>query len=200
MRVIEQNSLGLDVAYIRLDKSYTLADDRPITSPEDAISAVAEVLKELDREVVCMVTLKTDGTPINASVVSVGTIDAAVVYPREVMKMSVLSNASNIILLHNHPSGGALPSIHDIQLTDRIKQCCDLMGIGFMDHIIIGAMSKEWFSFKAKQMIKPFDLKFTTDIADLELNKESTTTKSPELLDPIEIAAEQQQVYKSIHR
>ena len=200
MRVIEQNSLGLDVAYIKLDKSYTLAEDRPIRSPDDAVAAIAEALKELDREVVCMVTLKTDNTPINASVISVGTLDAAVVYPREVMKMSILSNATKIMLFHNHPSGGALPSIQDIQLTDRIKQCCDLMDITFLDHIIIGAMSKEWFSFNEKGMIKPFGLKYAKNINDINLNDKHTKDNVIELANPVELVAEEQKTYHNTHR
>ncbi len=200
MRVIEQNSLGLDVAYIKLDKSYTLAEDRPIRSPDDAVAAIAEALKELDREVVCMVTLKSDNTPINASVISVGTLDVAVVYPREVMKMSILSNATKIMLFHNHPSGGALPSIQDIQLTDRIKQCCDLMDITFLDHIIIGAMSKEWFSFNEKGMIKPFDLKYAKNIDDINLNDTAAIDNVEELAKPVELVAEEQKTYHNTHR
>lgn len=200
MRVIEQNSLGLDVAYIKLDKSYTLAEDRPIRSPDDAVAAIAEALKELDREVVCMVTLKSDNTPINASVISVGTLDVAVVYPREVMKMSILSNATKIMLFHNHPSGGALPSIQDIQLTDRIKQCCDLMDITFLDHIIIGAMSKEWFSFNEKGIIKPFDLKYAKNIDDINLNDTAAKDNVEELAKPVELVAEEQKTYHNTHR
>lgn len=200
MRVIEQNSLGLDVAYIKLDKSYTLAEDRPIRSPDDAVAAIAEALKELDREVVCMVTLKSDNTPINASVISVGTLDVAIVYPREVMKMSILSNATKIMLFHNHPSGGALPSIQDIQLTDRIKQCCDLMDITFLDHIIIGAMSKEWFSFNEKGMIKPFDLKYAKNLDDINLNDTAAKDNVEELAKPVELVAEEQKTYHNTHR
>lgn len=199
MRVIEQNSLGLDVAYIKLDKSYTLAEDRPIRSPDDAVAAIAEALKELDREVVCMVTLKSDNTPINASVISVGTLDVAIVYPREVMKMSILSNATKIMLFHNHPSGGALPSIQDIQLTDRIKQCCDLMNITFLDHIIIGAMSKEWFSFNEKGMIKPFDLKYAKNLDDINLNDTAAKDNVEELAKPVELVAEEQKTYHNTH-
>ena len=200
MRVIEQNSLGLDVAYIKLDKSYTLAEDRPIRSPDDAVAGIAEALKELDREVVFMVTLKSDNTPINASVISVGTLDVAVVYPREVMKMSILSNAMKIMLFHNHPSGGALPSIQDIQLTDRIKQCCDLMDITFLDHIIIGAMSKEWFSFNEKRMIKPFDLKYANNIADISLNDKAENDNVSELAKPVELVAEENRTYHNLHK
>jgi DNA repair protein RadC len=188
------------VAYIKLDKSYTLAEDRPIRSPDDAVAAIAEALKELDREVVCMVTLKSDNTPINASVISVGTLDVAVVYPREVMKMSILSNATKIMLFHNHPSGGALPSIQDIQLTDRIKQCCDLMDITFLDHIIIGAMSKEWFSFNEKGMIKPFDLKYAKNIDDINLNDTAAIDNVEELAKPVELVAEEQKTYHNTHR
>ncbi len=127
MRLVDQKTLGLDVTYIKLEKGYTIADGKPIEEPKDAVSAVAEMLKELDKEVVCLVTLKNNNVPLNASIVSVGTANASVVCPREVMKTAILSNASKIMLFHNHPSGGAMPSVQDIQFTDRLKQCCDLM-------------------------------------------------------------------------
>ena len=75
---ITTDGFGLDICYIKLEKAYKLADDKPITDAKDAINAITEVLKDLDREVMCIITLKTNGTPINASFVSVGTLNAAI--------------------------------------------------------------------------------------------------------------------------
>ena len=197
MRTIDQNSLGLDVVYVKLEKAYTLANDKPIRNADDAVAAIAEVLKDLDREVVCLVTMKNNNVPINASIVSVGTANAAMVCPREILKTSILSNASRIMLFHNHPSGGAMPSLDDIRLTDRLKQCCDLMDIQFLDHIIIGAASKEWFSFTEKQMIKPFEYRFKSDLQELDLSKKDNGEQlNNSRQKQLSKAAEPEKVYK----
>lgn len=200
MRIVSNNSLGLDVSYIKLDKAYTLADDRPIRSPEDAVEAVSEVLKDLDREVVCCVALKTDGTPINMSFVSMGTLNTATVCPREVMKTAVLSNAAGIMLFHNHPSGGALPSSQDIEITDRLNQACQLMGIDLVDHIIIGAASKEWFSFKTKAMINPVIPNHKKELEEIELSKKSVRRESKTEKEAKEEAADKAAEQKNIYR
>lgn len=195
MKVVE-NGLGLDVAYIKLSKEYVMADDKPIRSPEDAVNAVAEVLKDLDREVVVVVTMKTNGSPINCSFVSVGTLNNSLVCPREVMKTAILSNAASIMLFHNHPSGGALPSIDDIRITDRISQACTLMGIELMDHIIIGAASKEWFSFKAKGFVESKNIIYQNNIEDLNI-KPDPKNIIKDHKDEINKAAEELNIYKS---
>ena len=192
MRVVDQNSLGLNVTYIKLEKGYTLAEGTPVCDQWDAVNAVADALQDLDREVVILVTLKTNNVPINASVVSVGTVNASFVCPKEVMKTAVLSNASKIMLFHNHPSGGAIPSVPDIQLTDRLIQCCDLMNIEFLDHIIIGAASREWFSFAEKGMIKPFDIKYKDTMQEIEFTR---AEKIPEYAQPVNMAAENTNSY-----
>ncbi len=169
MREVKENNLGLDLVYIKLEKQYTLADDKPIKGPMDAINALADVIKDLDREVTCVICMKTNGAPINAAIVSVGTLNAAMLQPLEIIKTALLSNAKRMIVLHNHPSGGAKPSVDDIRMTDRLNRACDLMGLHLDDHIIIGAASKEWFSFYEKGMIQPYDFNFKTELADLYL-------------------------------
>ncbi len=77
--------------------------------------------------------------------VSVGSLNASIVHPREVLKTALLSSAAAIALVHNHPSGDVAPSQEDIQLTRRIKDACELIGIRCLDHVIIG--SDEYYSF-----------------------------------------------------
>ena len=72
------------------------------------------------------------------NIVSMGTINASLVTGREVFKSAILSNASYVILLHNHPSGDPTPSKDDIILTKRIIETGNLIGIPLVDHIIIG--------------------------------------------------------------
>lgn len=70
--------------------------------------------------------------------VSVGSLNQSIVHPREVFKTALLSSAAAIILLHNHPTGDPTPSREDLEITRRIKEAGDLLGVKLLDHIIIG--------------------------------------------------------------
>lgn len=70
--------------------------------------------------------------------VSVGSLNASIVHPREIFKSALLSSAGGIVLLHNHPSGDATPSREDLELTTRLRECGELLGIRVLDHLIIG--------------------------------------------------------------
>jgi DNA repair protein RadC len=70
--------------------------------------------------------------------VSVGSLNASIVHPREVFKSALLSNAASMILVHNHPSGDPAPSRGDHDITKRLKEGAELLGIRLLDHIIIG--------------------------------------------------------------
>jgi len=198
MREVKENGLGLDLVYIKLEKQYTMADDKPIKGPDDAVNALAEVIKDLDREVTCVICLKTNGTPLNASIISVGTLNAAMIQPMEVMKTALLSNAKSIIVMHNHPSGGAKPTVADIQVSDRLNRACDLMGLTLADHIIIGAASKEWFSFHEKRMIEPYSFMFKMDLETLDLGNQKTEHPDPDTI--LEITKPQMVAESSIMR
>ena len=76
--------------------------------------------------------------PIGCNTVSVGSLSASIVHPREVFKFAILANASSIILAHNHPSGDVSPSQDDKELTRRIVEAGTLMGIDVLDHLIVG--------------------------------------------------------------
>ncbi|MDD3414240.1 MAG: JAB domain-containing protein [Lachnospiraceae bacterium] len=166
---ITTDGFGLDICYIKLEKAYKLANDKQITDAKDAINAITDVLKDLDREVMCVITLKTDGTPINASFVSVGTLNAAIACPREIMKSVILSNAASLILIHNHPSGGAHPSSMDIQITDKLNQVCTLLDVNLLDHVIIG--EREWFSFREKEMVRNIQHLYAKKVEDVNLTQ-----------------------------
>jgi DNA repair protein RadC len=71
-------------------------------------------------------------------IVSVGSLNASIVHPREVYKSALLSSAAAIVFVHNHPSGVPEPSREDIELTTRLKEASDLLGIRLLDHVIIG--------------------------------------------------------------
>ena len=111
---------------------------RQILSPNDAYEMIKEQLAGLDREQFIIACLNTKNEPTNISVVSVGSLNKAIVHPREVFKTAILSNAASIMAFHNHPSGETTPSQQDIQLTNRLYQAGELLGIKLLDHLIIG--------------------------------------------------------------
>jgi len=148
---MSNESYEIDMVSIRLVKDRSLFSNEPIDSSAAAIKILGEELKTYDRELIAIVNLQTDGKPININIVSIGTINASLIAPREVFKSSILSNAAQIILLHNHPTGNCKPSNNDIKVTKKIKDCCELLGIKFLDHIIIG--DKENFSFRENDMV-----------------------------------------------
>lgn len=87
------------------------------------------------------------------NMVSVGSINASLVIPREVFKSSILVNASAIIGLHNHPSGNVKPSKEDMLVTRKLQQCGQLLGIELLDHIIVGGTNEKMFSFREEKML-----------------------------------------------
>lgn len=143
----------LEVVNIRLVKEPSIYSDKILDSPQAVVELMAKELAQYDREVLCILNMKTDGQVINMNIVSVGTVNSSLVNPREVFKSSILSNASGIIAIHNHPSGNIKPSREDRNITKRLKECGELMGIELLDHIIIGGTNGKMFSFKSENML-----------------------------------------------
>lgn len=129
----------INIVSIKMVKeSSFLYQTRTISSPKDAYEMIKEQLEGLDREQFIIACLNTKNEPTNISVVAVGTLNKAIVHPREVFKTAILSNAASIIAFHNHPSGETTPSQQDIQLTNRLYEAGELLGIKLLDHLIIG--------------------------------------------------------------
>ena len=129
----------INIVSIKMVKeSSFLYQTRQILSPNDAYEMIKEQLEGLDREQFIIACLNTKNEPTNISVVSVGSLNKAIVHPREVFKTATLSNAASIMAFHNHPSGETTPSQQDIQLTNRLYEVGELLGIKLLDHLIIG--------------------------------------------------------------
>ena len=165
-----QSEFELDVVSVRLVKEAPLLSARKINSPEDAIEVVGEYLCEMDREVICVINLKGDNTPINCHFASMGAVNQAMAHPRELFKSSILSNAANMILVHNHPSSNLQPSNADTVLTDRMIQLTGLLGIPLLDHIIVGGDNREYFSFRAKGLLTNPTIILSTNYQTLEFS------------------------------
>jgi DNA repair protein RadC len=99
---------------------------------------VRPILENSPNEQFLIVTLDTKLKPIGCHIITIGTLDASLVHPREVFRHALLSNASSIILVHNHPSGDCEPSSQDRSVTDRLKRVGELLGITVIDHLIFG--------------------------------------------------------------
>lgn len=152
---------SLDRVAIRMVKEPPLYSSTPVRSPDDAVRLMAEMLKGYDREVFCIVNFRNDMTPINMNIVSMGTLNASLVHPREILKSSILSNAAHVMAFHNHPSGSLSPSQEDIQITDRLQKLLDLAGIPLLDHIIIGNGDR-YYSFRENQTLPVSENRFAT--------------------------------------
>lgn len=124
-----------------------LAEYEPVrvTNPGDVYRFMSD-LKHSDREKFYSLLLDTRNTIVNCEEVSCGSVNTAVVHPREVFKSALISSCTGIILVHNHPSGIPDPSIEDERLTKRLYECGELLGIDVLDSIIIG--EERYYSFK----------------------------------------------------
>lgn len=107
-------------------------------TPRTIAQYYMEDLRHKKQEHMKLLLLNTKSRLISEKDISVGTVNAAIISPREIFVEALQKNAVYIILLHNHPSGDPTPSVEDVQLTIQIKEAGDLIGVELLDHIIIG--------------------------------------------------------------
>ena len=108
------------------------------SSPQTIARYYMEDMRHRDREVLKLILLDTRSRRISENDISTGTVDMALISPRELFIEALQKGASYIILMHNHPSGDPAPSREDIRITRRVFEAGRLIGIGLLDHIIIG--------------------------------------------------------------
>lgn len=148
----ERPAKRVDWVTIRLVKEKSvLYGRRKISTPKDAIELVNGFLEYCDREQLVVCSLDTKNQPTAMEVVSIGTVNSSLIHPREVFKTSILSNASSVIIFHNHPSGDPTPSNEDKNITRRLKEAGQILGIEVLDHIIIA--DNEFCSLKEKGIL-----------------------------------------------
>ena len=114
-----------------------------IKSPTEVYQAAKQLLAlhEEPEEHFCILCLNTKNKIVGVHTISIGSLNASIVHPREVFKAAMLNNASGIICLHNHPSGDPEPSREDIEITHRLVNAGNILGINVLDHVIIGEQS-----------------------------------------------------------
>ena len=164
----------LEQVAIRMVEQPPLYSNEPMNNPDVAIRVMNEFLSQMDRELFCIVNLQADLTPINMNIVSVGSLNEALINPREIFKSAILSNAHSMMLIHNHPSGNLTPSTSDIQTTARMQELGELMGISLVDHIITGR-DGNYYSFRDKGEFPDSRIRFSTRVEDIDLTKGMVT-------------------------
>jgi len=138
----------LDIRYKPL--RLPLAVRSEISGPHEAARLAAAVLADVTVEKVIALHLTAKHTLIGVHVVSVGTLTAALVHPRDVFKAAFLANAAGLILCHNHPSGDPTPSLDDQAVVSRLFQAGELLGVELLDAVIVidPCEGGSYYSFK----------------------------------------------------
>lgn len=172
----------IDIVRVKLDTEKSIYSDENIDSPEKMVSVVGSEIKDLANECVFLANLNTKNQIINMSVISQGTINQSLLHPREIFNKAILSNASGVMLFHNHPSGDITPSKQDKDITEKIAFSGELLGIKLLDHIIVGAGNFAYFSFAKENLIdthfinKENTRRFLKELEDAEDKKLPTKT------------------------
>ncbi len=135
------------LAALELSKRYLLTSDQPIIdSPEKAVEQLADIRDKKQEYFVCL-TLDGANRLIAKRIITIGTLTASLVHPREVFAEAITDRAASIIVAHNHPSGSLESSQADRDVTLRLKDAGELLGIRMIDHIIVTAKAHAMINF-----------------------------------------------------
>lgn len=132
----------------RTEVSSRYAERYVIESPESIFPFLKHLIGNKSQEHFVVIFLDGKNSIIDHQVLSVGTVNQAVVYPRESVKLALEKNAVSVLFAHNHPSGSTAPSDADVMLTKTLIDAFQLMDIGVLDHLIV---SKSWFTSLKKE-------------------------------------------------
>jgi DNA repair protein RadC len=121
-----------------------------ISSPADVDGLLRGRIANHDRENFVAVLLNTKNEVIEFPTISVGTLSASLIHPREVFKPAIRASAASVVLAHNHPSGKVDPSREDREVTKRLVSAAEIIGIDVLDHVILG---EGYFSMKEQGML-----------------------------------------------
>jgi DNA repair protein RadC len=122
-----------------------------VQSARDVFEYMKGRIPDETKEHLCILFLDAKNRIIRHEIVSVGTLTASLIHPREIFKAAIRESANSVILVHNHPSGDVQPSNADKQVTTILKQAGNLLQIDLLDHVIVGA--DDWFSFRDHSML-----------------------------------------------
>jgi DNA repair protein RadC len=153
---LQQRQYRIPVYRVTLVREGSLSQlERPrITEPTAAVRILSAYLHNADREHLVALFLNAKNRIIGINTVSVGSLTASIVSPREVFKPAILANAAALILGHNHPSSDPTPSAEDRAITTRLALVGEALGIRLLDHLIIGD-DTHWYSFQEAGGLSP---------------------------------------------
>lgn len=146
---VAQIKASLEIA--RRVGSYKWETGQPLRSSEDVFQHFREQLGREMRELFYVVLLNNKNRKIREVKISEGSLTASLVHPREVYNPVIRDSAAAVIFVHNHPSGDPAPSPEDIDITRRLKEVGEVMGVRVLDHVVIG--HDRFFSFNDKGML-----------------------------------------------
>ncbi|MDI6892180.1 MAG: DNA repair protein RadC [Actinomycetota bacterium] len=130
--------------------STPISTRRPVIStPRDAADLLMSEMRYFDKEHFKALILNTKNEVLKVVDISIGSLNSAVVHPRELFKIAIKHSGAAVIVVHNHPSGDATPSSEDIALTKRLARAGEVLGIDFLDHIVVG--DGEFTSLKERE-------------------------------------------------
>jgi len=139
------------LAMVELGKRYDQEKNsiKKITCAEDVFKLFHRRLKDKKQEHFHIIMLDTKNNNIvEEKLISKGTLNASIIHPREIFRSAIKNSCNKIILVHNHPSGDPTPSEDDLEITKKIMEVGEEIGISVLDHVIIG--DGEWWSWKEK--------------------------------------------------
>lgn len=132
-------------------RQYRGKTPREIRGPDDVVAIVGPKLRREQREHFLVLLLNARHEVVARETVSVGSLNASIVHPREVFRPAVVASAAATVLVHNHPSGDPEPSEEDLAITKRLVQAGELIGISVLDHVIVAARGV--VSLRARQLL-----------------------------------------------
>lgn len=109
-----------------------------ITSAKDVFNLFKENYRGVKKEIFSILLLDTQNKIIKVEEISIGILDASIIHPREIFKSAIRASSSKIILIHNHPSGESRPSQEDLEITKKMIEIGEFIGIEVLDHVIMG--------------------------------------------------------------
>ncbi len=126
-------------------------DSLTITSPKDVADMLMEQMRFYQKEYFKVLLLNTKNQVIASEIVSIGSLNTSIVHPREIFNIAIKRGCASIILAHNHPSGDPTPSKEDMEVTSRLVEAGEIIGIKVLDHLIIG--EGRYYSFREGGLI-----------------------------------------------
>lgn len=163
----------LQKVYIQLKPEGAVFSNVKIKTPEDAVCAVANNIRDMDREMLYAINLRADNTPINVIVAAIGDESGSLCSPAALIRAAILSNATSMMLIHNHPSGDLRPSASDIKFADKMIQICRLHEMDFLDSIVIAYGKQQYYSMREKERCNFYrdSNEYTEDVEKLSFSR-----------------------------